>query len=181
MTATASARSYAIDASHSSVHFSVRHLMISKVRGTFDKMSGTIALGTSGNVPVGVAVSIDASSINTRDAQRDGHLVSPDFLDVANFPTIEFASSSIASRGGDEFTVTGQLTIHGTSKEISFPASVSGAGKDPWGNDRVAFEGTAKISRKDFGVVWNQALEAGGVAVGDEIDVTFDIESIPVA
>jgi polyisoprenoid-binding protein YceI len=181
MTATASTRTYAIDSTHSSVHFSVRHLMISKVRGTFDKLSGTITLGDAGHTPTAIDVSIDASSINTREPQRDGHLRSPDFLDVEKYPSITFKSTSITPKGSADFAVTGQLEIHGTAREITFDASVSGAGKDPWGNDRVAFEATAKINRKDFGMVWNQALETGGVAVGEELDITIDVEAIPAA
>jgi polyisoprenoid-binding protein YceI len=155
--------------------------MISKVRGTFNALSGTIQLPADGNVPVEIDVTIDATSIDTRDAQRDGHLKSPDFLEVDKYPTITFTGNHVAATGGDDFTVSGDLTIHGTTKPVTFKASITGAGKDPWGNDRVAYEGSTKISRKDFGLVWNQALEAGGVAVGDEVEVTIDVETLPAS
>jgi polyisoprenoid-binding protein YceI len=179
--ATTSTRTYAIDPAHSSVHFAVRHLMISKVRGTFDKLSGTIELPSTGNIPRAINVSIEAASINTREPQRDGHLRSGDFLEVERYPTLSFVSTSVTPAGDSDFTITGQLEIHGTKHEVTINASVTGAGKDPWGNDRVAYEGTTKIHRKDFGLVWNQALETGGVAVGDEIEVTLDVEAIPAA
>jgi len=178
MTATAT-RTYAIDPAHSSVHFSVRHLMISKVRGTFDKLSGTIALPAAGNIPISITVTVDSTSVNTREPQRDAHLRSADFLDVENHPALSFVSTSVTPKGGDDFVVTGQLEIHGTKREVTLNASVSGAGKDPWGNDRVAYEGSTKISRKDFGLTWNQALETGGVAVGDDVEITIDAEAIP--
>jgi polyisoprenoid-binding protein YceI len=178
---TASTRTYAIDPAHSSVHFAVRHLMISKVRGTFDKLSGSIELPPTGNIPSAISVAIEAASINTREAQRDGHLRSADFLEVEGYPLLTFVSTSVAATNDTDFTVTGQLEIHGTKQEVSLKASVTGAGKDPWGNDRVAYEGTTKINRKDFGLVWNQALETGGVAVGDEIEITLDVEAIPAA
>ncbi|GAC1537128.1 MAG: YceI family protein [Candidatus Velthaea sp.] len=180
MTTTAdSTRTYAIDGSHSSVHFSVRHLMISKVRGTFSTVAGTIELPAAGVIPVALSVTIDAASIDTREAQRDGHLKSADFLDVEKFPVLRFTSTSIRATTGQSFEITGDLEIRGTTRPVTLAAGVAGQGKDPWGNDRVAYEATAKISRKAWGLTWNQALEAGGVAVGDEIDITLDVESIP--
>jgi polyisoprenoid-binding protein YceI len=179
MTATASTRTYAIDLAHSSVHFSVRHLMISKVRGTFDKLSGTIELPADSNIPRSITVTVDATSVNTREPQRDGHLRSADFLDVEHYPSLTFVSTSVTPKGSDAFVVTGQLEIHGTKREVTLNASLSGAGKDPWGNDRVGYEGTTKINRKDFGLTWNQALEAGGVAIGEDIDITIDVAAIP--
>lgn len=175
-----STRTYAIDASHSSVHFSVRHLMISKVRGTFNTIAGTIALPATGAIPLAVNVTIDASSIDTREDQRDGHLKSADFLDVAKFPELNFASTSIRTIDPQTFEVSGDLEIRGVKRPVRLAASVAGQGKDPWGNDRIAYEATLKISRKDWNLTWNQVLEAGGVAVGDEIDITLDVESIPV-
>jgi len=176
-----STRTYAIDASHSSVHFSVRHLMISKARGTFGITSGTIGLSGAGNIPTFVEVSIDVASIDTREAQRDGHLKSADFFDVEKFPEMHFSSTSIGAVSGDSFDVHGELEIIGVKKPVTLKASIAGAGKDPWGNDRIAYEASVKIHRKDWGLTWNQALEAGGVAVGDEIDITLDVESIPKA
>jgi polyisoprenoid-binding protein YceI len=153
--------------------------MISKVRGTFDKLSGTIELPADSNIPRSITVTVDATSVNTREPQRDGHLRSADFLDVEHHASLTFDSTSVTPKGSDAFVVTGQLEIHGTKREVTLNASLSGAGKDPWGNDRVAYEGTTKINRKDFGLTWNQALEAGGVAVGEDIDITIDVEAIP--
>jgi polyisoprenoid-binding protein YceI len=179
-TATSVTRSYAIDPSHSNAHFSVRHLMIAKVRGSFSTISGSITLPADSTIPTGFTAEIDAATIDTRDPQRDGHLKSPDFFDVATYPKITFTSTHVKPTGATSFTATGTLTMHGVSAPITLEAEVSGEGKDPWGNHRVAFEATSKINRKDFGLVWNQALEAGGVAIGDEVTVTLDIESIPV-
>ena len=180
MTTTAdSTRTYAIDGAHSSVHFSVRHLMISKVRGSFSAVTGTIDLPAGGAIPLAVNVTIDASSIDTREAQRDGHLKSADFLDVEKFPVLRFTSTSIRPTGAESFDVAGDLEIRGVKRPVTLAASVAGQGKDPWGNDRVAYEASVKISRKAWDLTWNQALEAGGVAVGDEIDITLDVESIP--
>jgi polyisoprenoid-binding protein YceI len=179
MSTATDTRAYTIDASHSAAHFSVRHLMISKVRGTFKTLSGTIALPAGGGIPTSIDVSIDAASIDTRDAQRDGHLKSPDFFDVEKYPTITFKSTSITPTDATHFDVTGDLTIHGTTQSVTFSAELTGQGKDPWGNDRVGYEAAHKVNRKDFGLVWNQALEAGGVAIGDQVDITLDVEAIP--
>jgi polyisoprenoid-binding protein YceI len=179
MTATTSVRTYVIDPAHTAVHFAVRHLMISKVRGTFEKISGTLQLPADGYIPSSITVTIDAASINTREPQRDTHLRSADFLEAERFPALTFVSSSVTPASGDDFTVKGDLELHGVKHPVTINASVTGHGKDPWGNDRVAYEGRTKISRKDFGLVWNQALETGGVAVGDEIEITFDVEAIP--
>ena len=178
-TTSADTRAYVIDPIHSHVQFSVRHLMISKVRGSFNTVSGTLVLPADRAIPVAISAEIDATSIDTRDAQRDGHLKSPDFFDVAQFPTLRFTSTKIEATDETNFTVTGTLEIHGTTQTITLKAEMTGQGKDPWGNARVGFEATAKINRKDFGLVWNQALETGGVAVGDEVNITLDVESIP--
>jgi polyisoprenoid-binding protein YceI len=155
--------------------------MISKVRGTFEKIAGTLELPADGYIPRSISVTIDAVSINTREAQRDTHLRSADFLEVERFSALTYVSTSITPAGGDDFTVNGELELHGVKKPVTINATVTGHGKDPWGNDRVAYEGRTKISRKDFGLVWNQALETGGVAVGDEIEITLDVEAIPGA
>jgi polyisoprenoid-binding protein YceI len=178
-TAHPATRSYVIDPAHSNVHFSVRHLMIAKVRGTFKIASGSIQLPADSPIPTAISAEIDAASIDTRDPQRDGHLKSADFLEVEKFSHLRFSSSRIEPIDAERFHVIGELELHGVKKSVTLDAEVSGQGKDPWGNDRVAFEATAKVNRKDFGLVWNQALEAGGVAIGDEISITLDIESIP--
>jgi polyisoprenoid-binding protein YceI len=177
---TATTRTYAIDAAHSSVTFSVRHMMIAKVRGTFNTLVGTIGLPADGTVPVTIAAEIDAASIDTSDEKRDEHVRSADFLHTEVHEKITFTSSSITSTGGSEFTATGDLTIRGVTKPVTLKAEVTGQGKDPWGNERVGFEGSTRINRKDFGVSFNAALETGGVLVGEEIDITLDIQAIPV-
>lgn len=168
-----------IDPAHSSAHFSVRHLMISKVRGSFKTISGTIELPESGAIPTAVHVTIDAASIDTGEAQRDGHLKSADFFEVEKFPNLSFASTSVAKLDDESFNLAGELDIHGVKVPTTIKVTVEGQGKDPWGNDRIAYAANFKINRKDFGLVWNQALEAGGVAVGDHIDIMLDVESIP--
>jgi len=169
---------YEIDPTHSSVHFSVRHLMVSNVRGEFSKVSGTIQFDPQNPAASTVQASIDATSINTRDDQRDGHLKSADFLDVEKFPTITFQSTKIEAHN-DGGKVTGDLTIHGVTRPITL--TVEGPTeeiKDPWGKQRIGASATAKLNRKDFGLVWNTALEAGGVLVGDEVKITLDLEAV---
>jgi polyisoprenoid-binding protein YceI len=169
---------YAIDPAHSSVHFSVRHLMVSNVRGEFTKVSGTVNFDPGKPETSTIEATIDATSISTRDPQRDGHLKSPDFLDTEKFPAITFRSKKveIVSGGGK---VTGDLTIHGVTREIVL--DVEGPTpeiKDPWGKQRIGASATAKLSRKDFGLTWNAALETGGVMVGDEVKITLDVEVV---
>ncbi len=175
----AATRAYIIDPAHSSIHFSVRHLMIAKVRGTFKLVAGTVTLAADSAIPTALSAEIDASSVDTGDAQRNGHLKSPDFLDAAQFDRLRFTSTHIEAVDDTHFKAVGELELHGVKQPVTLTAEVSGQAKDPWGNDRVAYEATAKINRKDFGLVWNQALETGGVAVGDEISITLDVESIP--
>jgi len=176
---TATVRTYAIDPSHSSVGFSIRHLMIAKVRGTFNTFSGTISLPADGLIPVAIHAEIDPASIDTREEQRDGHLKSPDFLDVATHSVIAFESTAIEAAGASEFTVTGELTIHGVTKSVTLKGEVTGQGTDPWGNARVGFEASGRVNRKDFGLTWNSPLESGGVLVGEDVDITLDIQAIP--
>ena len=176
---TESLRAYSIDPTHSDVQFSVRHLMISKVRGHFRAVSGLIVLPLDSIVPTSVNVTIDASTIETRDPQRDAHLKSADFLDVEKFPSLRFASEAVRGIDAQTFEVDGTLEIRGSQRPVTLKASIDGSGKDPWGNDRVAYEATVKISRKDWGLTYNQVLEAGGVAIGDEIDILINVEAIP--
>lgn len=178
-TTSTGTRTYVIDPSHSSAHFSVRHLMISKVRGAFKTLSGTIGLPESGPIPTSVNVTIDAASIDTGEPQRDAHLKSADFFDIEKYPTLGFTSTSITAVDAESFDVTGHLDIHGVKAPVTLRVNVAGQGKDPWGNDRIAYEAAFKVNRKDYGLVWNQALDAGGVAVGDQVDVTLDLETIP--
>ncbi len=176
MQTTTTSRTYAIDPAHSDAGFSVRHMMLSKVRGRFTKLSGTLQLA-DGDIPTAITVEIDAASIDTHEAPRDAHLRSADFLDVEKYPTLRFASTSIAAKGSG-FTVTGDLTLHGTTKSVTLSGELEGHTTDPWGNDRVAYSATARINRKDFGLGWNQALETGGVLVGEDIDITIDVQAV---
>jgi polyisoprenoid-binding protein YceI len=177
MTDTA-VKTYAIDTAHSNVEFSVRHLMISKVKGSFDRVTGTITLG-DGSIPTALDASIEIDSISTRDAQRDGHLKSDDFFAAATYPAMTFASTSIKPLTAETFEITGNLTIKDVTKSVVFEATVDGRMTDPWGLDRVAFSASTKINREDYGLVWNQALEAGGVAVGKEVTIDLTIQAVP--
>ena len=168
---------YAIDPAHSAVHFSVRHMMLSNVRGEFTKLSGSVSYNPEDAAGSSIDASIDATSINTRNADRDTHLKSADFLDVEKFPTITFKSRQIELHS-DGAKVTGDLTIHGVTREITLDVEgPTSEVKDPWGKQRVGASATAKLSRKDFGLVWNATLETGGVMVGDEVKITIDIEA----
>ena len=168
-----------IDPAHSAAHFSVRHLMISNVRGEFGKVSGNVVLDPSDLTKSTVEVIVDATTIDTREPQRDEHLRSADFFDVANHPAITFRSKQITAAGAGRFKVTGDLTIRGVTRAVTF--DVDGPTppvKDPWGNVRAGVSATAKINRKDFGLVWNALTEAGGIVVGDEVSITFEAELV---
>ena len=177
-TVTAPARTqWVIDAAHSNVEFSVRHLMIATVKGRFADVQGTVEIDDEnpGNSTIDVAIA--AASIDTRMAQRDEHLRSADFFDVATFPTLTFKSRRI-ERDGDELKVTGDLTIRGVTREVVLDVASQGRQVDPWGSQRAGFEATGKIKRSDFGLTWNQALETGGVMVGDDVKLSFDVELV---
>jgi polyisoprenoid-binding protein YceI len=180
MTTTATGVRYALDPAHSNASFAVRHLMVSKVRGHFGKISGTVVMPETGLIPLAVEAEIDASSIETREPQRDTHLRSEDFLHVDQHPVIRFTSTRVEANGESRFRVYGDLEIRGTKRPVTLDAETLGRGKDPWGNDRVGFEADARINRKDFGLVYNMLLEAGGVAVGDEVEIKLDVEATPV-
>ena len=175
------AERWEIDSSHSSVHFSVRHLVIAKVRGTFARWSGTVQAPDSDFSKATVAVTIDASSISTGVDQRDTHLKSADFFDVAQFPELSFAGKRVQRRSGSEIDVIGDLTIKGITREVVLRVEPHGQAKDPWGNVRAAFTAKTSIDRKDFGLTWNQALETGGVMVGDRVDIEAEIEAVKQA
>jgi len=163
--ATLPAGTYTIDASHSRVGFSARHAMVTKVRGSFNDYSGS------------AVVADGAASIDTRSADRDGHLQSPDFFDVANFPKITFNSTSVKD-GGAGIIVDGELTIKDVTKPLTIEFEYTGTAKDPFGNDRFGFEGVSEINRKDFGLTWNAALETGGLLVSESIKLEFEISTI---
>lgn len=168
---------YTIDASHSSVGFAVRHLVIAKVRGVFTRFTGSFAFDPQDLSKSHVTVTIDASSIDTREAQRDGHLKSADFFDVEKFKELTFKSTRVEGTG-TELKVTGELTMHGVTKEVTLDVEHEGTGKDPWGNDRQGFSAKGTVNRKDFGLVWNQTLDAGGVALGEKVEISIDVEGI---
>jgi polyisoprenoid-binding protein YceI len=167
-----------IDSSHSSVHFSVRHLVIAKVRGTFARWSGTVQAPDGDFSKATVAVTIDASSIDTSVADRDAHLKSADFFDAAQYPELRFVGKRVQPRSGADIDVVGDLTIKGITREVVLRVEQLGQTKDPWGNLRAAFSAKASIDRKDFGLTWNQVLETGGVMVGDRVEIEAEIQAV---
>ncbi len=167
-----------IDSAHSHVAFSARHMMISKVRGRFEKFSGSINFDENNPAASMVDVEIDAASINTREEQRDGHLRSPDFLDVENHPTLTFKSKRVEQTGSDAGKLIGDLTIRGVTKEVTLDVEYAGQAKSPWGTTSAGFSGTTAISRKEWGLEWNQALETGGVLVGDKVRIDIELEIV---
>lgn len=166
------------DLSHSSVNFHIRHLMVSKVHGRFTKWSGTLALDEQDLTRSKIDVTIDAASIDTREDKRDEHLRSADFLDVASFPAITFSSTQIEREGEDTYRVLGELTIHGVTRPVALEVEGGARVTDPWGGTRTGFSAKTSISRKDFGLTWNVALEAGGFLVGDKLEITLEIEAV---
>jgi polyisoprenoid-binding protein YceI len=169
-----------LDASHSTVGFSIRHMVFSKVRGRFLKFTGAINLDDD-TTKSWVEVTIDAASIDTGTDQRDTHLRSADFFDVEHFPELRFRSTRTEDLGEGRLRVTGDLTIRDTTRSIALDAEPTGRGMDPWGNERLGFVAKASIDRKDFGLKWNQLLEAGGVLVGDRVDIELDIQAVNTA
>ena len=168
-----------IDPVHSVAEFKVKHMMISNVKGQFTGLSGKLALDESDIAHSRVEATIDAATINTRDAQRDTHLKSPDFFDAEKFPTLSFKSTRVTRRGDDELSVEGELTIHGVTRNVTFAVEGPTApAKDPWGNTRIGVSATTKINRKDYGLTWNAALETGGILVGDEVTLTLDVQFV---
>jgi polyisoprenoid-binding protein YceI len=177
--ALAFATTWNIDPDHSNAGFSVKHLMISNVKGSFDKQTGVVEIDDKDITRSKVAVTIDTASINTRVQKRDEHLRSADFFDVAKYPAMTFVSKKVARAGSGGLTVSGDLTIHGITREVVLNvAPLSQESKDPWGNIRRGTSATTKINRKDFGLTWNKALETGGVVVGDDVNITLEIEMI---
>ena len=172
---------WAIDTSHSGVNFSIRHMVVSKVRGRFTKFSGAVQLDESDLARSTVEASIDAASIDTGTEQRDAHLRSADFFDVEKFPELKFKSTAIAKVDDTNYRVTGALTIRDVTREVSLDVEYGGRTKDPWGNERVGFVAKTSLERKDFGLGWNQLLEAGGVVVGDRVDIELELEAVKAA
>ncbi len=177
--AFAFASTWTIDSDHSNVGFKVRHLMVSNVKGSFEKHTGTVEIDDKDITKSKVEVSIDTNSINTNVQKRDEHLRSADFFNVVKFPTMTFVSKKVATAGKDNLKVTGDLTLHGVTRQVVLDVEgLSKESKDPWGNMRRGATATTTINRKDFGLVWNKALETGGVAVGEEVTITLEIEMI---
>jgi len=168
-----------IDPSHSTIGFSVKHMMIATVRGRFDRFEGAVDVAEDGEIhATGV---IETASIDTGEQKRDEHLRSADFFDAATYPEITFQSTSVEPLGGRRLRIVGDLTIHGATREVVLEGEVLGHGSDPWGNERLALELRGEVSRKDYGMTWNQALETGGVLVGDRIKIALDLSTVLAA
>ena len=177
MSATATAvKTIAIDKTHSEATFQVRHL-VTKVRGRFTDLGGSIAFDEASPEASAVTFTIQAASIDTGTPDRDAHLRSEDFFHVEQYPSITFVSTAIRARGGNQFDVTGDLTMRGVTKRITLPVTYLGTAKDPWGNEKIGFEAETTINRKDYGLVWNAALEAGGFLVGDDVKISVSIQA----
>ncbi|EUJ29339.1 Uncharacterized conserved protein [Listeria grayi] len=167
-----------VDPAHSSIEFQVKHMMVSKVKGAFKDFSASVDMDPEDLTDAKIHFEVDAASIDTRQADRDKHLISDDFLSTEKYPKITFESTSVSKKGDDEYDVTGDLTIRGVTKPATFHVTFEGSGKDPMGGKTVAgFEATGKINRKDFDLTWNVALETGGVLVGDEIKINIQLEA----
>jgi polyisoprenoid-binding protein YceI len=171
------AGTYALDASHSDVGFSVRHLMVSKTKGRFSAVAGTVVIAED-PLESSVEVTIDVASLDTRDATRDGHLLSPDFFDAEAHPTITFRSTKVTPAGSDRWTVDGDLTVLGNTRPVALEVTFEGGAKDPWGGERIGFTAKTEVNREDFGLTWNQALEAGGVVVGKSAKIEIEAEAV---
>ncbi len=171
-------QTWQIDSTHSGIHFAVRHLVIARVRGQFSRWSGALTAPDGDLDRATVNVTIDASSIETGVADRDAHLRSADFFDVARFPELTFESTRVERLDAERLRVTGNLTLHGVTREVVLDVESAGQTKDPWGNTRVGFSAKTSLSRKDFGLTWNQVLETGGVAVADRVDIELEVEAV---
>ncbi len=176
---TTSATTWNIDPAHSAAEFKVKHMMISNVKGKFSGLSGVLSLNEGDPSASTVQATIPVASLSTADDQRDAHLKSADFFDAEKFPTLTFQSTAVKATGAGEYAVTGNLTMHGVTQSVTFAVEgPSAPGKDPWGNLRIGLSATTKINRKDFGLVWNAALETGGVLVGEDVAITLDVQFI---
>lgn len=169
---------WTLDPDHTQVWFSVKHMMFATVRGQFPGVSGRLVLNERDPAKSRVEVQLDAATIDTHNEQRDKHLRSADFFDAESHPQLTFVSRAVEPRGGAKYRVTGDLTIRGTTREVILDAEETGRGKDPWGQEKIGFTASATIDRKDYGLTWNQALEAGGVLVSDEVKISIDGQAI---
>jgi polyisoprenoid-binding protein YceI len=170
-----------IDAVHSGINFSVRHMVVSKVRGRFEKFAGSIELDDDDLGRSVVDVTIDVASLDTGTAQRDEHLRSPDFFDAATYPELRYRSRRIEKVGDDRYRMIGDLTIRDTTREVTLEVEYGGRAKDPWGNERVGFLAKGHLDRKDFGLKWNQVLETGGVLVGERVEIELEVQAVRAA
>jgi polyisoprenoid-binding protein YceI len=170
--------SYTIDPSHSRIGFVARHAMVTKVRGTFNQFEGSGHFDTEDPSKSSLELTIEAASIDTRNADRDAHLRSNDFFDMEQYPTISFVSTAVEPVDGEHYRVTGDLTIKDVSKSVSIDLEYTGAAVDPFGNQRIGLEGSTTVNRKDWGVNWNAALEAGGVLVSEKVTLEFEVSAI---
>jgi polyisoprenoid-binding protein YceI len=177
-TATDATGTYTIDPVHSRIGFVARHAMVTKVRGQFTKFEGSGSFDAANPAASHLELTIDATSIDTANADRDGHLRSNDFFDMEKYPQITFKSTGVEAAGGDTYRVTGDLTIKDVTKPVTVDFEVTGTAVDPWGNTRLGLEGSVQINRKDWGVNWNAALEAGGVLVSEKVTLEFDVSAI---
>lgn len=169
-----------LDVAHSSVDFQIKHMMFAKVSGSFNSFSAQIDADPADLTSAAISFSIDVASIDTRNDDRDNHLRSADFFDVENHPTLTFTATSIVKTDDGEYDVTGDLSLHGVTKSETIQVSFGGTGKDPWGQTKAGFSATGKLKRSDYGLVWNAALETGGVLVGDEVKFSLDLQAVAV-
>ncbi|GMK45987.1 YceI family protein [Paenibacillus glycanilyticus] len=167
---------WAVDFTHSSVDFTIKHMMIAKVKGTFHKFEAEIDADPADLTTAAISFAVDLSSIDTRNADRDNHLRTGDFFDIAQFPELTFKSTNIVKTDDDEYEVTGDVSLHGVTRSETFSVTFEGAGKDPWGNEKAGFSGKGSIKRSDYGLTYNAALETGGVLIGDEVKISIEIE-----
>lgn len=169
--------SWSFDTSHSEIAFSIRHMVFAKVRGSFTRWSGAVVADDSGTITA-LSADIEIDSIDTREAQRDSHLKSADFFDAATYPKMAFVSTGLRGDTAGSFQVDGALTIHGTTLPVTLTAEYTGGGKDPWGQTRRGYRAHTTLNRKDFGLTWNQALELGGVLVGEQVEIELEIQLV---
>jgi polyisoprenoid-binding protein YceI len=168
---------WSLDVAHSSIDFAIRHMMVSKVKGAFRNFEANIEADLEDLTTASIEFSVDVNSVDTRNEDRDNHLRSADFFDVEHFPKMTFKSTEISKKSPGEYEVTGDLTIRGKTNPETFIVSYEGSGKDPWGNEKVGFEAHGSISRSEYGLTWNTALETGGVLVADQVQISLDVQA----